>query len=67
MINKIIFYLYILFRKQKKFFFFYSFLLLLLIIAQDKNTKEQVSIKLEKEDNEEIRSLEREVQILTRL
>jgi len=33
----------------------------------DKNTKEFVAIKLEKEDNEDIRSLDREVQILSRL
>lgn len=33
----------------------------------DKVTKEFVAIKLEKEDNEDIRSLDREVQILTRL
>ncbi|KAL4502231.1 hypothetical protein ABPG72_000466 [Tetrahymena utriculariae] len=36
-------------------------------IGMDKNTKEFVAIKLEKEDNEDIRSLDREVQILTRL
>jgi len=33
----------------------------------DKNTKELVAIKLEKEDNEDIRSLDREVQNLNRL
>jgi len=31
----------------------------------DKNTKEEIAIKLEKEDNEEVKSLEREVEILT--
>lgn len=33
----------------------------------DKNTKELVAIKLEKEDNEDIRSLDREVQNLNKL
>lgn len=33
-------------------------------IGVDKNTKEEVAIKLEKEDNEEVKSLEREVQVL---
>lgn len=32
-----------------------------LLIGMDKNTKEFVAIKLEKEDNEDIRSLDREV------
>ena len=33
-------------------------------LAVDKNTKEEVAIKLEKEENEEVATLEREVQVL---
>lgn len=36
-------------------------------MGYDKDTNLQVAIKIEKEENEEVKSLEREVQILERL
>lgn len=36
-------------------------------LAFDKITKEEVAVKLEKEENEEVGTLEREVEILERL
>jgi predicted Ser/Thr protein kinase len=36
-------------------------------LAFDKHTKEEVAIKLEKEENEEVCTLDREVQILQKL
>lgn len=36
-------------------------------LAHDKNTKEEVAIKLEKEENEDVCTLEREITILSRL
>jgi len=51
------FYEIIRFLKWLKSFIF----LFVLKLGVDKNTKEFVAIKLEKEDNEDIRSLDREV------
>ncbi|KAM3127812.1 hypothetical protein pb186bvf_020091 [Paramecium bursaria] len=37
------------------------------LLGLDKETKQEVAIKIEKEENEEVRSLEREVEVLNRL
>lgn len=37
------------------------------LLGYDKDTKQEVAIKIEKEENEEVKSLEREVEVLHRL
>lgn len=38
-----------------------------MLLGVDKETRQEVAIKIEKEENEEVRSLEREVEVLNRL